>query len=63
MIPSGWLNPFVEAGEGINVSFTIERQPKDKILSKISQATMINQGVPAGFPLNVRVHAQQGERG
>ena len=22
-----------------------------------------SQGVPAGFPLNVRVHAQQGERG
>ena len=42
-VGNGWLNPFVEAGEGINVSFTIERQPKDKILSKISQATMINR--------------------
>lgn len=42
-VGSGWLNPFVEAGEGINVSFTIDRQPKDKILSKISQATMINR--------------------
>ena len=34
-VGSGWLNPFVEAGEGINVSFSIDRQPKDKILSKI----------------------------
>ena len=40
---NGWLNPLVEAGEGINVSFTIDRQPKDKILSKISQTTMINR--------------------
>ena len=43
IVGNGWLNPFVEAGEGINVSFTIDRQPKDKILSKISQATMINR--------------------
>ncbi len=40
---NGWLNPLVEAGEGINLSFTIERQAKDKILPKISQTTMINR--------------------
>lgn len=42
-VGNGWLNPLVEAGEGINLSFTITRQPKDKTLSKISQATMINR--------------------
>ena len=42
-VGNGWLNPLVEAGEGINLNFTIKRQPKDKTLSKISQATMVNR--------------------
>lgn len=42
-VGNGWLNPLIEAGEGINVSFTIRRQQKDKTLRKISQTTMINR--------------------
>lgn len=42
-VGNGWLNPLVEAGEGINVSFTVHRQPKDKVLSKISKTTMLNR--------------------
>lgn len=42
-VGSCWLTPLVEAGEGINLSFTAKRQPKDKILSKIAQATMVNR--------------------
>ena len=33
----------VEAGEGVNLSFTFKRQPKEKILSKIAQTTMVNR--------------------
>ncbi len=43
VVGNGWLNTLVEAGEGINLNFVIKRQPKDKTLSKISQATMINR--------------------
>ncbi|MDL2288467.1 hypothetical protein LJC32_03690 [Oscillospiraceae bacterium OttesenSCG-928-F05] len=42
-VGNGWLSSLVEAGEGVNVSYRIDRQPKDKILSKISQTTMINR--------------------
>ena len=42
-VGNGWLNPLVEAGEGVNLNFIIKRQPKDKTLSKISQATMLNR--------------------
>lgn len=38
-----WLAPLVEAGEGINLSFLVKRQPKEKILSKIAQTTMVNR--------------------
>ena len=38
-----WLSPLVEAGEGISVSFQFERQSREKILSKISQTTMMNR--------------------
>lgn len=38
-----WLSPLLEAGEGINLSFTLKRQPKEKILSKISQSTKLNR--------------------
>jgi len=39
----GWLTPLVEAGEGVSLSFTVKRQSKDKVLSKISQTTMLNR--------------------
>ena len=42
-VGSCWLTPLVEAGEGVSISFTFQRQAKDKILSKISQTTMLNR--------------------
>lgn len=42
-VGSSWLAPLVEAGEGVNLNFTVRRQSKDKILSKISQTTMLNR--------------------
>lgn len=42
-VGSCWLAPLVEAGEGINMSFLVKRQSKDKILSKIAQTTMVNR--------------------
>lgn len=38
-----WLAPLVEAGEGVNLSFTFKRQPREKILSRIAQTTMVNR--------------------
>ena len=42
-VGSCWLAPLVEAGEGVNLNFLVERQPKEKILSKIAQTTMVNR--------------------
>ncbi len=42
-VGSCWLAPLVEAGEGVSLSFTVKRQSKEKILSKISQTTMVNR--------------------
>ena len=42
-VGSCWLTSLVEAGEGVNLSFIVKRQPKDKILSKIAQTTMVNR--------------------
>ena len=42
-VGNGWLAPLVEAGEGVNLNFTIRRIPKEKILPKIAQATMVNR--------------------
>ena len=42
-VGSCWLAPLVEAGEGVSLSFIAKRQSKDKILSKISQTTMMNR--------------------
>ena len=42
-VGSCWLAPLVEAGEGVNTSFLVKRQSKEKILSKISQTTMMNR--------------------
>lgn len=41
-VGSCWLAPLVEAGEGVNVSFSFTRQNREKILSKIAQTTMLN---------------------
>jgi len=38
-----WLAPFVEAGDGISFSFSVEKLRKEKILPKISKLTMINR--------------------
>lgn len=42
-VGSCWLTPLVEAGEGVNVSFSFTRQNREKILSKIAQTTMLNR--------------------
>ena len=42
-VGNGWLSALVEAGEGVGLNFIIKRQPKDKVLSKISQTTMRNR--------------------
>lgn len=42
-VGSCWLAPLVEAGEGVSLCFMVKRQPKEKILSKISQTTMVNR--------------------
>lgn len=38
-----WLVPFLEAGEGISLSFFVNRIRKEKILPKISRKTMLNR--------------------
>lgn len=40
---AAWLSPLVEAGDNIGISFTFRKMPKDKILSRISQKTMLNR--------------------
>lgn len=42
-VGTAWLAPLIEAGEGISISFTAVRQPKEKVLAKISQTTMVNR--------------------
>lgn len=42
-VGSCWLAPLVEAGEGVNVSFSFTRQNREKILSNIAQTTMLNR--------------------
>lgn len=43
VVGDGWLAPLVEAGEGVNLYFYMNRQPGEKILPKISQTTMLNR--------------------
>lgn len=38
-----WLSPLVEAGDNIGISFSFKRMPRDKILSRIAQKTMLNR--------------------
>ena len=40
---AAWLSPLVEAGDNIGISFTFRKMPKDKILSRIAQKTMLNR--------------------
>ena len=42
-VSSCWLAPLVDAGEGVSISFSFQRQSREKILSKISQTTMVNR--------------------
>ena len=42
-VRSCWLAPLIEAGEGVSLSFTFHRQPKEKILSQISSTTRLNR--------------------
>ena len=42
-VGSCWLAPLVEAGEGVSIVYTFRRQSREKILSKISQTTMMNR--------------------
>lgn len=42
-VGSCWLAPLVEAGEGVNISFSFTRQNREKILSRIAQTTMLNR--------------------
>lgn len=42
-VGSGWLSPLVEAGEGVSLNYILQRQPREKTLSKISQTTMVNR--------------------
>lgn len=38
-----WLSPLVEAGDNIGINFTFKRIPREKILPRISQKTMLNR--------------------
>lgn len=38
-----WLSPLVEMGDGVSVSFHLNRKPKEQILKKISKTTMLNR--------------------
>ncbi len=43
VVGKGWLTPLIEAGEGVSLSFQLRRQPREKTVSSISQATMVNR--------------------
>ena len=38
-----WGAPFVEAGDGINISFVLKKESRDKILPKIGSTAMFNR--------------------
>ncbi len=42
-VHGGWLNLLIEAGEGIHVSFSFAKQPRDRMLSKIGKTVMVNR--------------------
>ena len=43
VVGKGWLAPLIEAGEGVSLCFRLQRQPREKTLSAISQTTMVNR--------------------
>ena len=43
VVGKGWLTGLIEAGEGVSLSFQLRRQPREKTVSAISQATMVNR--------------------
>lgn len=40
LVRGGWLASVVGAGDGVSVSFTMLRRPREKVLPKVSQTTM-----------------------
>jgi hypothetical protein len=43
VVGTGWLSALVEAGDGVGLNFIIKKQPREKIISKIAQTTMVNR--------------------
>ncbi|MDR0862995.1 MAG: hypothetical protein LBN30_09530, partial [Oscillospiraceae bacterium] len=43
VVGTGWLSALVETGEGVGLNFIVKRQPREKIISKIAQTTMVNR--------------------
>lgn len=42
-VSAGWLSLLVNAGDGVDVDFFLERQPKERILQKVGQQLRINR--------------------
>ncbi|MDD2980952.1 MAG: ATP-binding protein [Hespellia sp.] len=42
-VAAGWLSLLINAGEGIDVDFYLQRQPKDKIQQRLGQQIRINR--------------------
>ena len=38
-----WLSPLIEMGDGVSISFFLERKNKEEMLPKVSKTTMINR--------------------
>ena len=38
-----WLSPLVELGDGISISFYLEKKRKEQVLQKVAKTTMINR--------------------
>lgn len=38
-----WLSPLIEAGDGISVSFFLDKKRKDQVLPKVAKTTMLNR--------------------
>ena len=42
-VTAAWASPLVELGEGISMSFYLEKKPKGQIIGKVSKTTMLNR--------------------
>lgn len=42
-VTPGWLSLLVNAGEGIDIDFFLQKQPKDKIQQRLGQQIRINR--------------------